>query len=94
MKCVQMPLPSALYLLEKQSGYYKVNYNYDLLKTYKVTTEINQQAAPQAVEMLLASTPYTSKVDGKMIREVKKKQQDDASLHRVSGQLLDSYGHE
>lgn len=92
MKCVQMPLPSALYSLEKQSGYYKVNYNYDLLKTYKVTTEINQQAAPQAVEMLLASTPYTSKVDGKMIRVVKKKQQDDASLHRVSGQLLDSYG--
>lgn len=92
LKCDQASLPSTLYQVERMSGYYKVNYNYDLLKAYKVSADIKGMPAPQAIERLLASTPYTVQVEGTHINIVRKSKQDDARKRKVSGQILDSYG--
>ena len=92
LKCDQASLPSTLYQVERLSGYYKVNYNYDLLKDYKVSADIKGLPAPKAIEVLLASTPYTVQVDGSRIMIVRKSKQTDAERRKVSGQILDTYG--
>lgn len=92
MKCEQASLPSALYQVEKQSGYYKINYNYGLLKDYKVSAKLDGKTPLEAIQILLASTPYTVKVEGKVINVVRKDKVDGAALRKVSGQLLDSFG--
>lgn len=93
VKCVQADLPSALYQVEKQSGYYKVNYNYDLLKSCVVSADIKDLPALEALNTLLASTPYTVKVDGKQIYIIRKDKAADAKPSRkATGQLLDSNG--
>ena len=92
MKCEQTSLPSALYQVEKQSGYYKINYNYGLLKDYKVSAKLDGKTPLEAIQILLASTPYAVKVEGKVINVVRKNKVDDTEQRKVSGQLLDSFG--
>lgn len=92
MSCNQTSLPSALYQVEKQSDYYKINYNYGLLKDYKVTASLNGKSTLEAINILLASTPYAAKVDGKVINVVRKDKLDGSAERKVSGQLLDSFG--
>ena len=53
LKCSNMPLATALYKVEQQSGYYKMNFNSDDLKAYNVTAVIKEAKAPAAVELLL-----------------------------------------
>lgn len=39
----KVSLPSALNQVERQSGYYKINYDYNLLNKYTVSAEIKNQ---------------------------------------------------
>ena len=92
LKCTQASLPSTLYQVEKMSGYYKVSYNYDLLKDYQVSADIKNLPAPKAIEVLLSSTPFMVQVEGSRINIVRKPKRTDAQKRKVSGQILDSYG--
>ena len=67
LKCSNMPLATALYKVEQQSGYYKMNFNSDDLKAYNVTAVIKEAKAPAAVELLLKGLPFASQVKGRII---------------------------
>ena len=92
LQCSQASLPSTLYQVEKMSGYYRVSYNYDLLKDYQVSADFKDLPAPKAIEMLLASTPFTIKVEGSRINVVRKSTQKGDEKPKVNGQILDSDG--
>lgn len=64
----KMELPSALSRIERQSGYYKINYGYDELSRYKVSAVIRNSTAPDAVNQLLTGLPYAATVEGKYIQ--------------------------
>ena len=68
LKCSNMPLPTALYKVEQQSDYYKMNFNSDDMKTYSVTADIKDAKAPAAVEQLLKGLPFASQVKGRIIQ--------------------------
>ena len=67
LKCSNMPLATALYKVEQQSGYYKMNFNSDDLKAYNVTAVIKEAKSPAAVELLLKGLPFASQVKGRII---------------------------
>lgn len=64
----KVALPSALNQVERQSGYYKINYDYNQVNKYRVTAEIKNKTAIEAVNMLLAKLPLAAKVDGRYIQ--------------------------
>ena len=75
----KVALPSALNQVERQSGYYKVNYDYNQVSKYRVTAEIKNKSAIEAVNQLLAKLPFAAKVDGRYI-QIKSQASKDASL--------------
>ena len=93
LRCNSMPLPTALNKVEQQSGYYKINYNYNDVSSHKVTADIKEQAAPDAVKQLLAGLPFQSVAKGKFI-QVKKGAavQKPVTGNTASGTLLDAAG--
>lgn len=92
LKCDDMPLPAALSQVERQSGHYKINYNYGELTRHKVTADVREKTAPEAVRLLIAGLPLTSTVSGKYIqvKSVAGKAADDVPA--VRGRLLDKNG--
>lgn len=66
-----MPLPTALNQVERQSGYYKLSYDNGQLGKYKVTAEIKDKYAPEAVNILLRNIPFMAKIDGRYIQIVR-----------------------
>lgn len=92
MSCNNMTLTSALTEVERQSGYYKINYNYDDLSKIKVSTVIKSSSAPEAVKKLLAGLPYISTVKGKFIQINYSSSPKARSERQVRGRLLDTNG--
>ena len=68
LKVNQTPLPNAFRQVEQQSGYYKINYPYEAVKDYKVTVDVTNATAPNAVKALIKGLPLTSTVDGRFIQ--------------------------
>ena len=71
LKCRDMQLTEALRQVERQSGYYKINYNYDELSKHKVTANIVKKPAPVAVDMLLNGLPFQAEVKDRFINITK-----------------------
>lgn len=63
----KVALASALNQVERQSGYYKVNYDADKVGKYTVSAVIKDKTAPEAVEALLQNLPFASTVKGQFI---------------------------
>lgn len=89
--CREMALPTALQRVEEQSGYYKINYVYNDIKSYKVTTTIKKASAPHAVEQLLSGLPLSSSVDGKYIN-INRSTQRPKGKHVAMGRVMSSMG--
>ena len=85
LKCSNMPLPTALYKVEQQSDYYKMNFNADDMKTYSVTADIKDAKAPAAVEQLLKRLPFASQVKGRIIQINRKANGGIAARGRLIG---------
>ena len=85
LKCCDMPLPTALYKVEQQSDYYKMNFNADDMKTYSVTADIKDAKAPAAVEQLLKRLPFASQVKGRIIQINRKANGGIAARGRLIG---------
>lgn len=62
-----MELPAALRQVERQSGYYKISYDADLVRNYRVTASIKDQSALMAVRILVHNLPFNVTVDGNYI---------------------------
>lgn len=94
IKVNQTPLPTAFRQVEQQSGYYKINYPYEAVKDYKVTADVKNVTAPEAVKALINGLPLTSKVDGRFIQVTKSDKRADADLPKrtIKGQVVDSDG--
>ena len=95
LNCSTMPLTSALLQVEKQSGYYKINYNSSELATYKVTASIKGQTTLEAVKQLLSGLPFATSVNGKFIQinhVVSNQLKGTNKGRKVSGRLFDSHG--
>lgn len=91
-------LPSALNQVERQSGYYKINYDYNQLNKYTVSAEIKNKQALEAVNTLLGKLPFTAKVDGRYI-QIKKnsahlnlQKNRNSTVKGVSGRITDKDG--
>ena len=91
LTCKDRALPSALTDVERQSGHYKINYNYSDLKKHKVTATIVNATAPEAVRKLLSGLPYHYVVKGKFIK-ISKGVLAEENDNVVSGRLLDKNG--
>lgn len=63
----KVSLPSALNQVERQSNYYKINYDYNQLGKYHVSAEIKNKSAIEAVNTLLSNLPFAAKADGRYI---------------------------
>ena len=57
-------LPSALNQVERQSCYYKINYDYSLLSKYKTTAKMQDKSAIEAVRILLGDLPFADNGPG------------------------------
>ena len=94
----KVSLPSALNQVERQSGYYKINYDYNLLNKYTVSAEIKNQQALEAVNTLLGKLPFTAKADGRYIQVKKNSARLNLQQNRngagkgVSGRITDKEG--
>ncbi len=93
LTCNDTPLPSALSQVERQSGYYKLNYNYDELSRHKVTVSITEQTAPEAVGRLLRGLPFGYTVNGKFINVSRNAgKAGNGGSGKARGRLLDRNG--
>lgn len=63
-----MALTTALRQVEQQSGYYKINYPSSEVSRYKVTANVKNETAPEAVKLLLKGLPFESTVNGQFIQ--------------------------
>ena len=86
-------LTDILYQVERQSDYYKINYNAGDLKAFKVTHDIAGLSAPDAVRQLTADLPLTVSVKGRYIQINKNNQDSKApTFVTASGRILDAQG--
>ena len=94
IKVNQTPLSTALRQVEQQSGYYKINYPSEAVKDYKVTADVKNVTAPEAVKTLIKGLPLTSSVDGRFIQITKsdKRAEVDTPKRTVKGQIVDADG--
>lgn len=93
----QTELPSVLRQIERQSGYYKLGYDADLLRQFKVTASVKELPAPEAVKAVIAGLPLQAVTDGKFISikssDVRSRQeQDAAALGVLTGLVVDPDG--
>ena len=93
LRCNNIPLPTALNRVEQQSGYFKIHYSYSDVSNYRVTADIKDKEAPEAVRQLLGGLPFQMNVKGKFI-QVKKGEAvqltHDANV--AKGKLMDTNG--
>ena len=89
----------ALYQVERQSGYYKINYNVNQLSNYKVSVNVEQKSAKDVVDILLSNLPFSAKIDGRYILVRKDTQasndshnKKEASGKGITGRVLDREG--
>ncbi|MGN0282513.1 MAG: carboxypeptidase-like regulatory domain-containing protein, partial [Prevotella sp.] len=92
-----MSLPKALKLLEKNTTY-KVMYEVNEVKAYKVDKDVRAKDINGAMKQLLEKTPFTYKVDDKFITVTKKKTTVQAAAtgtgdyYEVKGRVVDEVG--
>ncbi len=67
LRATQQPLTEALYQVEQQNGYYKLNYAEADLVDYRVTCAIKGATGPDAVRQLLADLPLSVEVKDRYI---------------------------
>lgn len=91
LTCKETPLPAALTDVERQSGYYQIVFDREELGRHKVTLEIKNSSAPEAVNILLKNLPYSSIVNGKTIR-IEKKSAGNQDNNVARGRVMDSNG--
>ena len=86
-------LSSVLRQVEQQSGYYKINYPSSEVSRYRVTANVKNATAPNAVNELLKGLPFTSSVNGQFI-QIKRTSQAATQTrnNQVRGRILDADG--
>lgn len=93
LSCNDMPLPTALRNVEKQSGYYKINFNQDDARRYRVTASVRDASAEEAVRRIIAGLPFALSVKDRYIQL--KRTADvaqPAKKNQVRGKILDAQG--
>lgn len=93
LTCKDEPLATVLRKVEIETGY-KMNFNYDLLSTYKVTAQIKQKTAQEAVDILIKDFPLQKTVNGKFIQiypiKEKKEKQKANTPKIIKGVIVES----
>jgi TonB-linked SusC/RagA family outer membrane protein len=89
LKASGLPLKEAIYQVERQSGYYKMNFNVDAVDDYKVTAQIQDATAPDAINQLLKGLPFYAKTEGQYIY-IRKTSQN--GTFTAQGRLTDASG--
>lgn len=83
-------LSQALLKVEKASGYYMIQFSYNETNKYRVTADIDNKTAPQAVAELLSTTPLTYSVNRQFIRI--STPTNESGKREVSGRVTDTEG--
>ena len=94
LSCKDTPLPAALRSVEQQSGYYKINYNQDDARRYKVTANIKDASAEDAVKRIISGLPFAVSVKDRYIQIRRTQQLADAPAKKntVHGKIYDAQG--
>jgi len=84
------PLANALKQLGKESGY-KINFSTEDVQPYKVTATLQNTAIIEAMYTVLKGTPFTHKVDGKLITVVRRfpSHPNRTSNYWIKGKVVD-----
>jgi TonB-linked SusC/RagA family outer membrane protein len=95
LTCKDMPLTEALNQVERHSDF-KLNFNYEELSRYRVNAVISKKTAPEAVDILLQSTPFKKTVTSNFIvisRQrvvVQQRQAQGNGIVRIHGKVMDN----
>lgn len=90
IECEEESLSTVLNKVERLSGYYKMNFNYDELNKYKVTASVKQNTVPKTVETLLRGLPLKKTINGQFIIIQPAQIQKQKKMGTVEGLVLDS----
>jgi len=92
-KCKNVKLSEALKMIERQSGYYRVQFAYSDVDGYVARSNVSGLSAPDAVRLLINGTPLEYKVQGQFIYVTKQKRDKSSRKHRkLSGIVTDQAG--
>lgn len=85
-------LSDVLYQVERQSDYFKINYNAGDLKAYKVNKDITAKSALEAVRELAEGLPLTVTVNGQYIQVNRRNDGDRPHPITAQGRIVDAQG--
>ncbi len=91
-KCSNEKLQRALMTVERQSGYYRLQYAMEDVAPYSVTANIKNASAEEAVRQLLRNTSLQYEMNGRFIQVYAKKQQASGRTRTVRGYVRDADG--
>ena len=91
-KCSNEKLQKALMTVERQSGYYRLQYAMEDVAPYSVTANIKNASAEDAVKQLLRNTNLQYEMNGRFIQVYAKKQSMSGRTRTVKGYVRDDNG--
>ncbi|MBQ3827396.1 MAG: carboxypeptidase-like regulatory domain-containing protein, partial [Prevotella sp.] len=91
-KCSNEKLQKALMTVERQSGYYRLQYAMEDVAPYSVTANIKNASAEEAVRQLLRNTNLQYEMNGRFIQVYAQKQQVSGRTRTVKGYVKDDAG--
>lgn len=91
-KCSNEKLQKALMTVERQSGYYRLQYAMEDVAPYSVTANIKNASAEEAVRQLLRNTNLQYEMNGRFIQVYASKQKVSGRTRTVKGYVRDDNG--
>ena len=91
-KCSNEKLQKALMTVERQSGYYRLQYAMEDVAPYTVTANIKNASAEEAVRQLLRNTSLQYEMNGRFIQVFASKQKVSGRTRKISGVVRDGDG--
>lgn len=91
-KCNKEKLQRALMAVERQSGYYRLQYAMEDVAPYTVTANIKNATAEEAVKQLLRGTSLQYEMNGRFIQVYAQKQAVSGRTRTVKGYVRDADG--
>ncbi len=91
-KCSGEKLQFALQAVERQSGYYRVQFAMEDVAPYTVTVNIKNATAEEAVRRLLVNTSLIYEMNGRFIQVYENKQKTNSRTRTIKGTVRDVDG--
>lgn len=92
LKMKDAPLSTVLYEIEKESGYYKLNFNQSVVASFKVNVDLKGLNGLEAVKKAVEGLPLKVEQNGRFISIVASKDKKKNAAKTIKGRILDPNG--